>query len=265
MSTQTCPSPQETETSVTRARAEPSSAAELRPEEQQLLVENLNLVRIAVAQVRRRLPAHVDADDLHSAGVLGLIAAIRRCDQAMADRFQGFALHRIRGAILDELRRMDCCSRRMRATLRELEQVKQDLEQKLQRAATTDEMRLALGLSVAEYRRRVATARPVKLMSLDHEPETADGPGKTLHTFLADTADETGFDRLQQSDRREILARLMASLPEMPRKILALHYHEGLSFVEIAVVFRRSAARICQIHRRTITTLRRQLRHALES
>jgi RNA polymerase sigma factor for flagellar operon FliA len=230
-----------------------------------MVTDYLGLVRSAVNRIKTRLPAHTDADDLHSAGVLGLIAAVRKFKPESARTFAGFAHQRITGAILDELRRMDTCSRRSRAFVRQLAATSTELEQRLQRAATEEELRAALGWSTEEYRRRSAMAHSGRLVSLDREIENGEESTSSLHNILRDPDTESGFDRMQRTEQIEIVAQLIAEQPEVPRKVLSLHYYEGMQFNEIAEVFDLSIARICQIHRKAVKQLRLRLQRSLES
>src|SRR5215212_614182 len=120
-------------------------------DESALLEHYLPLIRNVVDRIKLTVPAHVDADDLYSVGVTGLIAAVRRYDPEQGSTFAAYASMRIRGAILDELRRMDWCPRRARARSRKLKNAILDVEQKVGRAATDVEVYSALGISPKEY------------------------------------------------------------------------------------------------------------------
>src|SRR5437868_4848063 len=116
-------------------------------DEKELIVRYLPLVRNVVDRVKLNVPAHVDADDLYSVGITGLIAAVRKFDPNQGATFASYAAMRIRGAILDELRRMDWCPRRARARSRKLKSAINDVEQKHGRAATDAEVCAALGIT----------------------------------------------------------------------------------------------------------------------
>ncbi|MEY2878939.1 MAG: hypothetical protein RLZZ15_1319, partial [Verrucomicrobiota bacterium] len=130
-------------------------------DEKDLIARYLPLVRNVVDRLKLNLPAHVDADDLYSVGITGLLAAVRKYDPEQGHTFAGYAATRIRGAILDELRRMDWCPRRARARSRKLQGAINEVEQRLGRAATADEVRATLGLERAEYEKWVEEAKPV--------------------------------------------------------------------------------------------------------
>lgn len=233
-------------------------------DEKELIERYLPLVRNVVDRIKLNLPAHVDADDLYSVGVTGLIAAVRRYDPEQGSTFAGYAVTRIRGAILDELRRLDWCPRRARARSRQLKRAIIDVEQKLGRAATDEEVRAFLGLDGTEYAKWVEEAKPVTFLAIDQVAEGAEGEGPSLHEQLADEHDTTGRERLEKAEMLQLLTQRMTELPDIPRKILAMYYFEKLRLAEIATVFGLTESRICQIHTQTILGLRAYLQRVRE-
>jgi RNA polymerase sigma factor for flagellar operon FliA len=225
-------------------------------DEKDLIERYLPLVRNVVDRIKLNVPAHVDADDLYSVGITGLIAAVRKFDPEQGSTFASYASMRIRGAILDELRRMDWCPRRARARSRKLKSAINDVEQKVGRAATDEEVCAELGLTQKEYNKWVEEAKPVTFINIDHEVKSDEGGGASLHELLADESDVTGRDTLEKEELLQLLTERIASLPDIPRKILAMYYHENLRLAEIAAVFDLTESRICQIHAQTILTLR---------
>src|SRR3954471_18686352 len=141
-------------------------------DEKDLIERHLTLVRNVVDRIKLNVPAHVDADDLYSVGITGLIAAVRKFDPEQGTTFAGYAAMRIRGSILDELRRMDWCPRRARARSRKLKSAINDVEQKVGRAATDAEVSSALGIDAKEYAKWVEEAKPVTFITIDHGAES---------------------------------------------------------------------------------------------
>jgi len=231
-------------------------------DDKELIERYLPLVRNVVDRIKLNLPAHVDADDLYSVGVTGLLAAVRKFDPAQDTTFAGYASMRIRGAILDELRRMDWCPRRARARSRKLKSAINDVEQKVGRPATDKEVGAALGLDAKEYAKWVEEAKPVTFIAIDPGIDGQDGPGASLHELLADENDVTGRENLEKTELVQILTQRIAELPDIPRKILAMYYFENLRLAEIAKVFDLTESRICQIHAQTILGLRAYLQRA---
>jgi RNA polymerase sigma factor for flagellar operon FliA len=228
-------------------------------DEKDLIERHLSLVRNVVDRIKLNLPAHVDADDLYSVGITGLLAAVRKFDPGQGCSFASYAALRIRGAILDELRRMDWCPRRARARARKLKSAINDVEQKLGRAATDSEVGAALGLNPKEYAKWLEEAKPVTFIAIDQHGETEEGAGASLHDLLADESDVTGRENLEKAELVQLLTQRIAELPDIPRKILAMYYFENMRLAEIASVFGLTESRICQIHSQTILGLRAYL------
>lgn len=247
------PNPATPATAAWRAYAGVTSGA---INERELIERFLPLVRNVVDRIKLTLPPHIDADDLYSVGVTGLLAAVRKFDPEQGHTFAGYAAMRIRGAVLDELRRMDWCPRRTRARARKLKESINTLEQRLGRTATEDEVCEELGLSHSEYAKCLDEARPVTFIALDSHADGEDSEGASLHELLADENDTTGRDHLEKSELLQLLTQRMAELPDIPRKILAMYYFEKMRLAEIATVFGLTESRICQIHSQTILGLR---------
>jgi RNA polymerase sigma factor for flagellar operon FliA len=257
--TATPPAPEATPAAVWRAYQGVSTNA---IDENSLIERYLPLVRNVVDRIKINVPSHVDADDLYSVGITGLIAAVRRYDPEQGRTFVAYAAVRIRGAILDELRRMDWCPRRARARSRKLKNAINEVEQKFGRAATDAEVCAALGLSEKEYAKWVEESRPVTFIAIDQDASGEDGGGGSLHELLPDEADVTGRDNLEKAELLQLLTQRIAELPDIQRKILAMYYFENMRLAEIAAVFDLTESRICQIHAQTILSLRAWIQRA---
>jgi RNA polymerase sigma factor for flagellar operon FliA len=231
-------------------------------DEKDLIERFLPLVRNVVDRIKLTLPAHIDVEDLYSVGVTGLIAAVRKYDPDQGSTFASYASTRIRGAVLDELRRMDWCPRRTRARARKLKESINELEQRLGRTASADEVCEELGLTPREYARWLDEVRPVTFLALDQTADGEDTDGASLHELLPDSTDVTGRDNLERQELVQLLTQRIAELPDIPRKILAMYYFENMRLAEIAAVFGLTESRICQIHSQTILSLRTYLTRA---
>jgi RNA polymerase sigma factor for flagellar operon FliA len=225
-------------------------------DENSLIERHLPLVRSVVDRIKINLPSHVEAADLYSVGITGLIAAVRRYDPEQGKTFAAYAAMRIRGAILDELRRMDWCPRRARARTRKLKTAIGVIEQRVGRTATAAEICAELNLTEKEYAKWLDEARPLTFIPLDQLAENEDGPGASMHEILPDESDVTGRETLEKAEQLQLLAQRMAELPDMQRKILVMYYFENLRLAEIALAFDLTESRICQIHTQTILGLR---------
>ena len=262
MNTETATSPTMDATPATAWRAYQGVTPAAAVDEKELIERYLPLVRNVVDRIKLNVPAHVDADDLYSVGVTGLIAAVRRFDPNQGNTFASYASMRIRGAILDELRRMDWCPRRARARSRKLKAAILEVEQKVGRAASDAEVCAALGLSRKEYEKWVEEAKPVTFIAIDQNADSEGGGGASLHELLADESDRTGRDSLERAELLQLLTQRIAELPDIPKKILAMYYFENLRLAEIATVFGLTESRICQIHAQTILGLRAWMQRA---
>ncbi len=225
-----------------------------------LLIERyLPLVRNVVDRIKINLPQHVDADDLYSVGITGLIAAVRKYDPEQGNTFAGYATMRIRGAILDELRRMDWCPRRARAKARKLKEAIATLEQQVGRPATDEEIRQSLGLTPKEYAKWLEESKPVCFVAIDQTSEQEETEGASLHEVIADDNNVLASERMEKEELLQILSQRIEQLPDIPKKILAMYYFENMRLAEIAAVFGLTESRICQIHAQTVLSLRSYL------
>lgn len=231
-------------------------------DEKDLIERFLPLVRNVVDRIKLNLPSHIDAADLYSVGVTGLIAAVRKYDPDQGNTFASYAAMRIRGAVLDELRRMDWCPRRARARARKIKDAINALEQRLGRAATEEEICEELGLSPRDYAKWLDESRPVTFIAIDQLGSSDDSEGISLHELLPDASDETGRDKVEKQELLQLLTQRISELPDIPRKILAMYYFENMRLAEIAAVFGLTESRICQIHSQTILGLRAYLSRA---
>jgi RNA polymerase sigma factor for flagellar operon FliA len=221
------------------------------------LVERyLALVKYAAAWVAGRLPSHLRLDDLYSAGMLGFLDAIEHYDPERGVPFAAYATPRIRGAILDELRRGDCVPRRVRRKLRDAERAMESLTRELDREPTDEELATRLGMDVAAYRRLLGEG--VTLVSLDGAARD-DEAGGSLEA-LVDRSQPGPLGVLEARERRRWLGRLIDGLPERERLVLALYYYEELTMQEIGAVLGVTESRVSQIHSGAVLRLRAALR-----
>jgi RNA polymerase sigma factor for flagellar operon FliA len=211
-----------------------------------------------VDRIKLNLPAHVDVDDLYSVGVTGLIAAVRKYDPTQDSTFAAYATMRIRGAVLDELRRLDWCPRRARAKARKIKEVINEIEQATGSPAEEEEIQQRLGLSNKEFNRWMEEARPVTFVAIDG-PADEDHEGTSLHEVIADENNVLTRDRMEHDELLQLVAQRIQQLPDIPKKILAMYYFENMRLAEIAAVFGLTESRICQIHSQTVLSLRASL------
>jgi RNA polymerase sigma factor for flagellar operon FliA len=226
-----------------------------------LLERYLPLVKSIVARMRIYFPSSVDMDDLYSIGISGLVTAVRRCDPDKTESFASYAALRIKGAILDELRRMDWIPRSDRLLAKKLHRVLNDLEQNLKRPATEAEAADAMGMSVGEYARLLDTIRPITFISLDSQSgnDTGESEGGEIHEVVADSTEPDARDTAEKRETIVLLKERIKQLPDLPRRVLMMYYYEGMRLAEIAEVFGLTESRICQIHAQAVLSLRTYL------
>jgi RNA polymerase sigma factor FliA len=226
--------------------------------EQCVMVEKLyHLIRSVVGQMRHYLPSCADLDELNSVGLTGLIAAVRRYDPSQAKTFEAYASMRIRGAILDELRRMDWMPRSARHRARELRSTVDALEQNLGRVPTSEETREHLGLNRVDFDRLQLRVQPVRFIPLD-QPIENDGGRINLHDCIPDEVTPPAHATLEQDEMLLALGRTLRLLPKRHRQVILLYYFHGRRLAEIAECFDVTEARVCQIHGQALQLLRQR-------
>lgn len=229
--------------------------------EEEALKAHLPLVRSVVDRMRASLPAHLEIQDLYSVGLLGLIQARRKFDPTLGVTFSTYATMRIRGAVLDELRRMDWMSRSLRTRAREVTDTIAAIEQETGRPATEDEVSSKLGLSQAEYANLLDELRPLSYLELD--ATTGDDDTTSLHEIVADLSQPTASEIAAKQELVRLVVERIQQLPDMQRKILAMYYFENLRLAEIAQVFNLTESRICQIHTQAVLGLKNYIRSVI--
>jgi RNA polymerase sigma factor FliA len=221
------------------------------------------LVRHVVERVAATLPRTVDHEDLYSAGVLGLLDAHGKFDPRKGVKFETYAVWRIKGAVLDQLRELDWVSRSMRRKARNLDGVTRALDQRLGRAATEDELARELKMNRGEFYRLLDHVRGAVLVSLDESRSSDDQESATLGDHLPDPHAVDMDSRLEQEQTRLVLLRTLDLLPEQERLVVALYYYEHLTLKEIGRTLGISESRVSQVHTRAMARLRLRLHKAL--
>ena len=226
-------------------------AAPTREARDRLVVRYTPLVRVVAHRVLVGLPTHVDHADLTQSGIFALIDAIERFDPRRCPRFESFAVQRIRGAILDELRAQDWVPRTVRGRVRELERAQERLERQLQRAATDREIAAEMHLPVREVQGLI---RQVQVVSVEALEEISGG--------VADLFTDAAPDPMSVVQARETMRQLnaaVAGLGERDRTVVQLYYLENRTLAEIGRLLGVTESRVCQLHARLVERLRGRL------
>ncbi|MCU0284606.1 MAG: RNA polymerase sigma factor WhiG [Candidatus Nanopelagicales bacterium] len=227
---------------------------------EQLILQYAPLVRYVAGRVGVGLPASVEQGDLVSYGVFGLIDAIDKYDLDRAIKFETYAINRIRGAIIDELRSIDWIPRSVRTKARDVERAIAVLEARLQRTPSEQEIAEELGLDVGELRKVFSQVSFVHVAALDEmlaSNERTDGA--TLGERLEDDRADAPGDALDDEETRHLLARVIHTLPEREQIVVTLYYYEGLTLAEIGLVLGVTESRICQLHTKSMMAMRTRM------
>jgi RNA polymerase sigma factor for flagellar operon FliA len=224
--------------------------------QQDLVLKHADLVKRIAYHLVSRMPPNVEVDDLIQAGMLGLLDAAKHYSATKGANFETYAGIRIRGAMLDEVRKSDWTPRSVHRNMREIADVVRKLENEKGHDATPSEIAAALGVSIEEYHKLVQDAASCRLFSFDQMGASDD------ESSPADHARDEGpgpFDNIRDSGFRDALANAIGLLPEREKLVLSLYYDEDMNLREIGEVLEVSESRVCQIHGQALVRLRARL------
>jgi RNA polymerase sigma factor for flagellar operon FliA len=227
---------------------------------ERLILHYAPLVKYVASRVATGLPASVEQADLVSYGMFGLIDALEKFEPARGNKFETYAIPRIKGAIIDELRAMDWVPRSVRFKAREIEKAYADLESQLKRAPTEAEIADRLGMSKRELHDVINQISFVQVLQLDEVLTVGGDRGE--HISLMDTLADRSVDPthgLEGQETRGLLSAAINSLSEREKIVVTLYYFEGLTLAEIGDILGVTESRVCQIHTKAVGQLRLQL------
>jgi len=229
------------------------------PLREKIIVHYLHLVRYVVSRLPITLPISIATEDLISYGTMGLMEAVERFDVNRGLKFETYAVTRIRGAIIDQLRFQDWVPRGVRKRTRDLTEAMQRLEQQLGRPPNDDELAGELGVTKAKLKTMLSESNNL-VLSLDERfgKDSSDNSMSLIDTV----EDKRGLDPQGEYEAEELrrrLAEAIASLPEREKLLIALYYHENMTLKEIGEVISVSESRVCQLHAQAILRLRSKL------
>ena len=230
-------------------------------ERDQLIIRYAPWVKFIALRMAAKLPSHVQAEDLISAGIIGLIDALDKFNPDREVQFKTYAQIRIQGAIKDELRALDWASRSMRQKVKRLEHTYATLEQELGRPPSSEEVANSLGIKIDEFEELLDVVKGTSLVSLE---ELGQGPASEDRTSLLEALltreDQDPLEELNLQDLKKALTQAIAELPEKERLVLSLYYFEELTMKEVGKVLNLTESRISQLHTQTVMRLRGKLR-----
>jgi RNA polymerase sigma factor for flagellar operon FliA len=222
-----------------------------------LVLHYAPLVKYVAGRVGTGLPSHVEVSDLIQSGIFGLVDAIEKFEPERGLKFETYAMQRVRGAILDDLRAQDWVPRSVRSRARDLERALERLEARLQRTATDLELAEELGVSVSDLRDLFGQLQMTSVVALDDL--IGAGRGASLADTLPDHRAEDPVAALVDRDNRRQLVEAVERLNERDRIVVTLYYFENLTLAEIGKVLGVTESRVCQLHTRAVLRLRSKL------
>jgi RNA polymerase sigma factor for flagellar operon FliA len=228
---------------------------------EQLILEYASVIKYIAQRIATRLPPHISVDDLMNAGVIGLIDAIEKYDPSRDNTFKTYAEFRIRGAMLDELRALDWVPRSIRQKEHALDRAYEELERRLGRSASDEEVAGVLGLPLNDFYDWLNQVKGVSLLSLESLGlRSSDGEAVNLLDLLPSDDAESPARVLQVRRLKESVGRAIDDLPYQERVVISLYYYEELTMKEIGKVLEITESRVSQIHTKAIFHLRTKLK-----
>ncbi len=218
------------------------------------------LVKYVAGRMAVNMPPQVEFDDLVSYGIFGLIDAIEKYEPSRGFKFKTYATTRIRGGIIDELRALDWIPRSVRQKSRQLQQVYADLENKLGRAATDDEVAKELGITQSEFDQLVTDVSGTAVISLDDvwHVGSDDDEIQIGDTIAGSEKDHPNF-KIEREEVKQTLIEAIKALPPREKEVIALYYYEELTLKEIGLVLGVTESRVSQLHSKAIFRLKAKL------
>lgn len=234
-----------------------TKAASIREE---LILKYTYIVKFVAGRLYASYGNNVEFDDLLSYGIFGLIDAIDKYDITRGVKFETYAQLRIRGAIIDQLREIDWLPRSVRQKSKEMEKAYYEMENKLGRPATDEEMADTFGLSLSDFQKKVQSIVTYSIVSLDDLLEQK----REVTGSEEDNQIETPESSVENAEVNEILVDAINSLPEKEKKVVSLYYYEELTYKEIGKLLNISESRVSQLHTKAIIRLKNKFRIAFE-
>ncbi len=233
---------------------------------ERLIIHYSPLVKYVAGRVAVGLPANIEQADLISYGIFGLIDAIEKYDTSRNIKFETYAINRIRGAIIDELRAIDWVPRSVRFKAREVEKAYTSLENRLKRPPSDAEIATEMGISTDDLTHIYTQLSTVSLVALDElmSVEGERGDKVSLVDTLEDTRVSGPMEVFESEEMRHILVDAINRLPDREKVVVTLYYYEGLTLAEIGQVLGVTESRICQMHTKAVLALRGKISEATD-
>jgi len=236
-----------------------SRDAELKNE---IVLAHLPLVKYLAGRLAVKLPSFIGQEDLESYGVFGLLEAAEKFNPDLGVSFKAYAYNRIRGAMIDEIRKLNWIPRTLWQKIQHLNATREKLQKELGEQVTSDALARAMGITVTELYKLEGQVNLLSLSSLDETVSIGDGERVRWGDMIQDSDSPDPLDVIEKEESKRLLIKAIEELPEKDRTVLALYYQEELTLKEIGKVLDVSESRVCQLHTRALNRLRGKLEQA---
>lgn len=236
-----------------------SRDAELKNE---IVLAHLPLVKYLAGRLAVKLPSFIGQEDLESYGVFGLLEAVEKFNPDLGVSFKAYAYNRIRGAMIDEIRKLNWIPRTLWQKIQHLNATREKLQKELGEQVTSDALARAMGITVTELYKLEGQVNLLSLSSLDETVSIGDGERVRWGDMIQDSDSPDPLDVIEKEESKRLLIKATEELPEKDRTVLALYYQEELTLKEIGKVLDVSESRVCQLHTRALNRLRGKLEQA---
>ena len=227
----------------------------------ELAYHYLPMVDFIIGRLAMNLPPHIDRDDLGNIGVIGLLNALDNFDPKREVKFETYASIRIKGAVIDHLRKEDWLSRPLRKKALDIERASEELRSKLKRSPTFNEIAKRIGMSEDEVTDTIHKSTASHLISIEKEMyDDEEGIGRSLGDYLADTISLNPHEETEKSLLIRHMVKALDELPDKERKVINLYYFDELTLKEIGALLKVSESRVCQIHSRAVFLLKEMMK-----
>ncbi|GAB4364638.1 MAG: RNA polymerase sigma factor WhiG [Calditrichia bacterium] len=226
-----------------------------------LMQKYLGVVHYVVSKLFKSIPPNMERDDLVNIGVIGLGEALDRYNPYFGIKFETYAIPRVKGAIIDELRKQDWIPRSLRSKTNKIKKAIEDLEQMYRGEVPAYEVAQQLGISEAEYQNWQSQAHHTNMVSLDKPNHNFDE--HNLYDVVEDETSTNALASIEEEEMKKTLVKVIKKLPEKARLAITLYYYEHLTFKEIGAILKVSESRISQIHSETMERMRKMIQQEL--
>jgi RNA polymerase sigma factor for flagellar operon FliA len=226
-----------------------------------LMQKYLGVVHYVVNKLFKSIPPNMERDDLVNIGVIGLGEALDRYNPYFGIKFETYAIPRVKGAIIDELRKQDWVPRSLRSKSNKIKKIVEDLEQSFTGEVPVQEVAEQLGISEEEYQTWQSQVNGGNMVSLDKPNQNFDE--HNLYDVIENHSSDNALHCIEDEETKKMLVKIIKKLPEKPRLAVTLYYYEHLTFKEIGKILNVSESRISQIHSETMDKMRRMLQQEM--